>query len=82
MLLRTQMLQLALLDKAPHKKQMVFDALPRSTGCRGTAKSWHDVMLNTCLLLDALATAVAMASAVAVATALEAAEASALPKEP
>lgn len=37
---------------------------------------------KTCLLLDALATAVAMASAVAVATALEAAEASALPKEP
>ena len=34
------------------------------------------------LLLDALATAVAIASAVAVATALEAAEASALPKEP
>lgn len=34
------------------------------------------------LLLEALATAVAMASAVAVATAVDAAEASALPKEP
>ena len=38
--------------------------------------------LNIGLLLDAFATAVAMASAVAVATALDAADASALPKEP
>ena len=51
-------------------------------GCINTAHYWNDVCSTGDLLLEALATAVAMASAVAVATAVDAAEASALPKEP